>query len=1727
MKKTFHSIYTPFMRYRVFLLSLIIILQTISALSQNNNYPLVHTPETVNINYKVPTDIITDEEAIPISFSAVPADEEIYKVHFFEEPLIPSNAMLKAEENRDLVYALIAYSQRKNADDFTSITHFLEAYPKSRWQGALSANLGLVYRRTGYYNKALDAWQQSWILLKNSNEGRVKVLADRVLSELLLLDAWVGRMTTIDSLLSQTKDRVIEGPAAARVASVRGALWTMKNRQGLSFKCGPYALNYLYALHDSTKPFSERMMNVQSTPAGFSLAELLTFSKRIGLRYQMAFRTPGAQVICKAVVHWKLDHYSTLVKEENGYYKCQDATAGTTYGQEFWLTPAAFDSSASGYFLVPEGPLPKGWRRVDNHEGRGIFGKGKAGPDPGKDLCTFDKQLPEVCGTPTPMAQSNVHAAAVSLHIYDRPLFYSSPVGPSLEWIIDYHQRDTYQPANFTYSNMGPKWTYRLQSYVQDDPNNPMANTDVYEMGGGVKTFILYDTTTKSYAPERQTNDVLVRTCPNCYELRHPDGSKDVYRQNDGNTSVGRKIFLTQRINPAGDSLIISYDAALRIKAVRDALGQVTTFEYKNADTFKITKVIDPFGRSASFQYNASGRLSQIVDMVGIVSSFQYDSDDFITSMITPYGKTSFTRMDSANVRVIETSYPMNEKERVEFRENAPGINMTEAKVPKGMYDSMAFINDYMTYRNTFYWDKKAMKTAPGIYTQAKILHWLHGSSVIDEDGSVAPILESEKEPLENRVWYAYQGQTVSILTNEEMQGKAMYIGRVLDNDSTQLYQHGYNTLGRDTSFIDPAGRTFKYSYDSNKVDLLEVRQKRGSTNELLAKFTYNSQHLPLTSKNASGLTTSYTYNNAGQLLTIKNPKKEVTTLDYDSKGYLKSITGAVLGFVVRFAYDVFGRVKTITDPEGYTITTDYDFLDRPTVITYPDSTYEQIVYDRLDVVHKRDRLGRWSHVIYDSLDRASARIDALGRVTQFIWCSCGSLSEIIDPLKNVTSLTRDLQGRLLIKTFADGKSITYDYENTTSRVKQVTDAKGQVMTYSYFTDDNLKQVDYQNSMVATASVAYTYDTSYNRILSMADGTGITTYSYKKINSGLGSGKLSSEKGSLINSVINYTYDSLERLVSRSINGIATSLVYDQLGRITSETNALGAFGYAYVDQTPRLKSMTYPNSQNTVYDYFDNNGDEQLKQIWNKNSGGSTLSKFSYEYNKENQITKWTQQSDSTIISYYDISYDLSDQLIAATLKSQSTATIIKRYAYQYDKSGNRTSEQVDNSITSAIFNNLNQMIRRQDNGPVRIKGTVNEPSTVLVKNLTTNDSLYATVDSASNSFEAFIKSKPGADSIQITATDYSGNSSLKKYGFTIGKGENDTLTFDDNGNMVSETNPAVKYEWNAADKLVKITQGNNITEFVYDGFGRRVIEKLNGTITRRWLWCGSDLCEERNAAGGSVTKRFYKQGEQISGTSYYFTKDHLGSVVEMTDASSLMKTRYNYGLYGKRTRALGSVDADFGFTGHYYHASSGLHLTLYREYNGNIGRWISSDPVSISKDYKYVSNNPLRWIDKNGLRQGEAAVAFGVGFRVEMGSNPETCQHSFGLDIIFGTAFNASYSDANPDGPNGLEGVALFSADAKLTRVLSAGVSYEATTNLNQTVTGSLSMGPVEGSRSYSEDANGNVTKSDNVSEGAGEGFYGGFGFRFTTTSPPLHDYRPYNTNVTIGGALSAAPH
>jgi RHS repeat-associated protein len=1133
------------------------------------------------------------------------------------------------------------------------------------------------------------------------------------------------------------------------------------------------------------------------------------------------------------------------------------------------------------------------------------------------------------------MARYSAHSMLASLNIEDTPFGYSPPRGPAINFTVTYNQRDTQQSSTFNYSNLGPKWTFNWLSYVTDDPNNASADVIVYVSGGGAERFSGFDSGSQSYQADPQSHAVLVRTAPAKYEKRFPDGSKQVFALADGSASFPRNIFMTQWVDPAGNVVTIGYDTSFRLTTITDAIGQITTIAYELAsDPLKITRVTEPFstGRFASFAYNGSGQLESITDEIGIQSVFAYATDvtDFISSLHTPYGTSTFSTGQSEGNRWIEMTDPLGAKERVEYRDSTPGIGTSDTVAPTGM------TNSGLNVANTFYWDKKAMEMFPPVngiydYTKAKITHWTSSPN-----GLASGILASEKAPLENRVWYSYAGQADT--NRSPSSANPSKIAQILSDGSTQLWQHEYNSIGKMTKSTDPVGRVLSYVYDTNNIDLLQVRQTTGNANELLRKVTYNSQHEPLTETDAAGQLATFTYNPNGQILTRKNAKNETTTFAYGGAvpdGYLASITGPPFNSVsgiTTFTYDSANRVRTVTDLDGYTITTDYDNLDRPITVAYPDGTNQQFEYSQdfgqgattiLDLTRNKDRRGLWTTRHYNPNRQMDSITDPLNRTTQFGWCSCGSLATITDPKNQVTRFNRDLQGRIYQKVFADNTTVNYLYEGqaaanivgANSRLKSSTDARNQKTNYFYFADDNVQQITYtdvsgQPLNPATPSVSFTYDPNYNRVKTMVDGIGTTTYGYNPIAvpPALGAGQLSSIDGPLLNDTIAFGYDQLGRITNRSINGSSNfaSWMFDSLGRVSSTANKLGTFSFAYANVTDRLNSLTYPDGSSSAYTYFPNNQDKRLQEIRNQTSTNGLISQFDYTYDPEGQITNWTKNdSGLSAPQRFDLGYDNADQLLTAPLKNASTNALIKQYTYGYDLAANRTSELVTTTTTTSTPNSVNEIISQSG-------------------------------------------------------------------------GANRTLTYDLNGSLIND-GATRSFEWDGANRLVAVnyTGTNNRTEFSYDGLSRmvKIVEKTRSrlTSTRKFVWCGMEKCEFRDDRD-AVTLFVYPQGQVSGKTSYFYTRDHLGSIREMRSASGkgAIVARFDYDPYGRSTAVINNTLPDFNFTGLYRHSASNLDLAVYRAYDPDLGRWLSRDPIGEGGGinlYGYTANDPLRFVDPFGL--------------------------------------------------------------------------------------------------------------------------------------------------------------
>jgi len=1579
----------------------------------------------------------TSTPVVP-ALSATPSDREIHASGVFAEPLVTVGGKGSPAENATLAAAVRSISCNSTAQErIAAIDDFLVRQPASVWRPGLLVNLGMLYDSTGRWSKAMDAFEQAWNGSKGATDAPARRLADLALGLFMNANARIGRHERLAPLLAEIDGRELIGPGAAHVVGAREGVRRMTTQPGDAFKCGVLALNRM--LKAVGKPIAgktfRKLRDARSTAKGVSLEQLQKLSTDFGLNCRMAKRTPGSEILVPSVVSWKVGHYSAITKKLGNSYLIEDIS----FMKDTWVLADAIDAESSGYFLVLSGSLPAGWAPVEAAEGGKVWGRGLTSgftdQTPQNISPTINNGKPCPCGMP----QYDIDLNRVNLFISDVPLSYQPPVGPAISLVLRYSQHDKIYggscPSIFS-SQWSCDWLSFVSPTLVHDPYTgvyTLEGVTVYGPGGGLVTFPSNDPAAGTF-PIGKTSMIGISDTA-FYVNTFPDGSKRIY----GQAMSSGQFWLTSVIDSHGNAITLHYDGS-RLTQVVDALGQVTTIGYDPVDVDRIVSVTDPFGRRAIIGYTDDGRVWKITDTAGMSSSVGYGTGDVIDELITPYGSTVFSYDPPdgyAPDRWIEATDPEGGKEAVCYYATSPGGQPDHESTYPQNFDAN---NCWLNYRNTYYWDKKTMTDAPYDFSRARLIHWLH-QAASSQTTPVAPIVESEKRPFENRVWYRYPGQTNLLEAGTSSQPSM--VARVLDDGSTQLWQYQYNDLGNVVSSSDPLGRTTTYSYDTNGVDLLEIDRGSGANAVPLAKATYNDKHQPLTVTDAAGQTSSFSYNSLGQILAATDARQRVTTYNYGpnpnalqngscggntvASVYQVSITGPVADSTTSFGYDGFCRLKTVTGPDAYSVGFRYDgadtaqTLNRLAEIDYPDGSNEQVLYNRLDPEWFKDRLGRWSRTFRDDNRNVIATQDAQGRVTNFDRCTCGALEGLTDPNGNWTGWFRDTQGRLTEKLFADGSVIQYSYEQTTSRLKSITDAKGQVTAFTYNLDDTVNTITYSNPSNPAAGIgrAYSYDRQFGWMTGVSgfDGTGVLTgtvgFRYNTITGAqaLGAGQVAGvdvnefSNGAAARSYsVDYTdadgnpgYDELGRLVAWRIGDNANSAAFDDLGRVSGVTNPLGSFGYSYQGATGRLDHMTLGAVTRLQLAYFGNDHDNLLREIANLDPNGGVVSQFDYTFDAGGNIASWTQANNGSAQQYYLPGHDAADQLTGAALYSGSAGqtspapSLLKSFHWDYDNAGNRTNVQVDSAATTFQYNCLNQLTGQIGGGLTHFVGTVSKPALVTVGTSSDPSSNVPATTGSDGRFTAAVQLAPGANRVTIVATGSNPNAtgtaalliSSTSYNVTVPIGDAAFWHFDLNGNLVEDA--ARTYEWDALDRITAINYKGTQkrTEFGYDPLGRRdsIVEKDGATVTseKHFAWNGSTLCEERDASN-TVVRRFYPQGEEIvtgsNSGSYYYTRDHLGSVREMVDSTGVVCARYDYDLWGNRSANLitsaNTVEASFGFTGHYFHDRTGFWISPTRLYDPVTGRWISQDPIREEGGiniYGYLGNDPIGDDDPLGL--------------------------------------------------------------------------------------------------------------------------------------------------------------
>lgn len=171
----------------------------------------------------------------------------------------------------------------------------------------------------------------------------------------------------------------------------------------------------------------------------------------------------------------------------------------------------------------------------------------------------------------------------------------------------------------------------------------------------------------------------------------------------------------------------------------------------------------------------------------------------------------------------------------------------------------------------------------------------------------------------------------------------------------------------------------------------------------------------------------------------------------------------------------------------------------------------------------------------------------------------------------------------------------------------------------------------------------------------------------------------------------------------------------------------------------------------------------------------------------------------------------------------------------------------------------------------------------------------------------------------------------------------------------------------------------------FNLSGIGR----KENGTLERAWLYKdGLNPIAELDGVGNITARFVYASSGNVldyvikGGVTYRIISDHLGSprlVVNSADGTVVEAIEYD---------DWGNVLSDtypgflpFGYAGGLYDADTRLIRFGARDYDPEVGRWTAKDPIRFDGDgpnlYGYVTNDPINFVDVNGLFQDSSGLA------------------------------------------------------------------------------------------------------------------------------------------------------
>ena len=526
----------------------------------------------------------------------------------------------------------------------------------------------------------------------------------------------------------------------------------------------------------------------------------------------------------------------------------------------------------------------------------------------------------------------------------------------------------------------------------------------------------------------------------------------------------------------------------------------------------------------------------------------------------------------------------------------------------------------------------------------------------------------------------------------------------------------------------------------------------------------------------------------------------------------------------------------------------------------------------------------------------------------------------------------------------------------------------------------------------------------------LLSGTGSRAFNYNA------DGTLASETiPNILNGSMTYSYDSYLRRTGMQLkqNNTAvysSSYVYDNMSRIATIGDGTNTAAYTRKPGTNLLDTTTITAggvAKLTTTRNYDNY--YRLTGINSVSSVPSVVKTYSYTYDDKDRRSRLNMADGS----YWVYDYDANGQVISGVKHDADDKAIPgQSFGYDYDGIGNLTAERRGVAAMNIAYtaNNVNQYTQRTIPGLAPVVGEADPTAAVKAIRTDVRDPAYADTmiipardgKYFSGIFRNIANSTAAVNvtyDVYATKNDNANNQQLinKQSGSYVVAKTPQLFSYDNDHNMLS--NRSWTYTYNAENRPATAVNASNTAklEYAYNYDGRRISKKIYAqsggtwTLTQeiKFVYDGNNLIAEYD--GSNTILRNHLWGIDLSGTmdgaggaggllcvtdgtgTYYPAYDGNGNICAYANTTGALAAEYEYSPFGKPA-ASGAKAADlpFQFSTQYYDKETGTLHYKYREYDLDIMRWTTQDPIGEDGGknlYGFVLNNPVKYFDLYGL--------------------------------------------------------------------------------------------------------------------------------------------------------------